>query len=108
MFKRLDIHLTGPVCDCQNHNLTLIFQIDIDNKIQLALKCKTCREIMPISREEVSANTIVSLDVPYDGTVLKRKTEQIKSRNYSNDDRRFLKSLRIAAIETDKKNPHAD
>ena len=73
MFSRLDIHLTGPICACRNYNLVLIFQIDVNSKIQLAVQCKTCHEVMSISREWVSESTIISLDMPYDGTVIKRK-----------------------------------
>lgn len=108
MFKRLDIRLTGPICNCKNYNLVLIFQIDVDAKIQLAMKCKTCHEIMPIAREEISENTIVSFDVPYDGSVLKRKKPISKADLISKEDKRFLKSLRIAAIEIDGKNTRAD
>lgn len=106
MFKRLDICLTGPICDCKNYNLALIFQIDVNNQIQLAVKCKTCHEIMPISRKEISENTIVSLDEPYRASVPQRKN-RYHSKVITRDDTRFLASLKISPIgQTDDHDTH--
>ncbi len=64
MFKRIQIHLSGPICSCDEHNL--IWNISINNgKPGLILHCATCNVQLDIPNGAFKAGFY--LDTPYPG-----------------------------------------
>lgn len=71
MFKRIDINLTGPICNCVEQNLSWNPYVDLENKFGLKIWCKTCNTVLTIPNSKFTAS--MKLDTPYPGKPVEQK-----------------------------------
>jgi len=60
MFKRIEIRLTGPICDCEEENLSWA----PSSTVGLIIKCKTCQTILNIPHEKFVGRFIFDKSYP--------------------------------------------
>ena len=73
MFKHITIHLTGPVCKCDEQNL--IWAIGVDSG--LVLTCKKCRGCLTVPRSQLGAN--FTFEQPYPGKQVEKTSPNLKA-----------------------------
>ena len=71
MFKWITVHLTGPICNCEEQNLSWSISDDKDNQPQLSIECLTCKTVLTVPNEKFTA--CVDLDKPYPGNKKKNQ-----------------------------------
>lgn len=63
MFKRMELHLTGPICGCDESNLCMRIDFTKANDCNLVVSCKTCDISLTVPWSIVKV--FFKLDVPY-------------------------------------------
>ena len=65
MFKRIEIQLTGPICDCDEMDLAWGTRRDGSGRSCLAISCNSCGTELLVSNSKFVA--CFSLEKPYPG-----------------------------------------
>lgn len=65
MYKTTHFLLRGPICNCENKNLSWTIFLNKDSYPGLRITCQTCKVFIEIPNSEFKAHII--LDVPYPG-----------------------------------------
>lgn len=108
-FKYWAIHLKGPICTCPAQNLKFSAGFShMTGKFKFEITCKTCNAVEELSSDDYP---VFKLDKPYPKSILTRRVNEIKtvgglleprdnnkSKEFkiTDNDRRFLRNLRIA------------
>jgi len=70
MFNRIVIELSGPICGCDEQDLSWNVPLDEDGKTSLEITCRTCKSSLKVGSKYFKA--AFKLDTPY----VKVKTEK--------------------------------
>lgn len=79
MFSGIDIHLSEPICDCDEQNLAWNTPW-VDNKPCLTIECKTCKTMLNVPNSKFMGR--FKFERPYPGKV--KAAEEPNSENNSN------------------------
>lgn len=75
MFRKFAIHLKGPICECEQQDLSWRFEAasleEDKTKHDLVIQCRSCDESIAVPRETFVAAVV--LDVPYPKGIVAKK-----------------------------------
>jgi hypothetical protein len=59
MFKKIELHLTGPICDCNNDgNIAWTLLADRNGESELLLFCQICNTSLTIPHKKLESYLI--------------------------------------------------
>jgi len=78
MFKKITINLAGPICSCEEMDISWGIWNDVKGNPGLSLTCKKCETQLKIPNNKFVAN--FNVDVPYPEIKKKEKEEEVKEK----------------------------
>ena len=107
MFKYLIIYLDRPICKCKEEKLSLTISVDtISKNCSFIIECEICQSRVSVAQDKLRLRFNIDKSPKSTALQLRKPKEPEKPDinkplpEFNLNDRRFLKSLRIA--------PHTD